>query len=258
MLRALIVLVLSTPVTAQPTQWAKPYVAGARLLVQEAGERLPRPLAVGRELEVEAGSELIVQLEPLDQWGRSFPADLATFLVADSRSCATLVTIAPISSTSFSLKAAASRGRCSLRLVAAGNLNLEWNLPVTVTSLAKGGYSRREAEFIVTRLYRALLAREPDPEGFRSAVAEVQRNRLGSLLEGMLHSPEFKEKWQGHTPVSFLEQVYQGLLGRPPDSEGVRRYLREVERGRLKGVLADILRSAEFEQLMLQQTRTAP
>lgn len=259
MQRALgIFLLLPSLALAQAPQWSRPYVADARFWLQKAGERRGQPLFTGQAVELEAGQEVTLTVEPLDQWGRAFPQELSGFFVDDRSSCQGLVTVATLAATSFRLRAGSERGKCELRLGAYGNLNLEWSFTVKVTSVAHGGYTRAQAEYIATRLYRALFAREPDPEGFRAAVAEIQRNRLGSLLEGMLKSPEFREKWQAKPPSQFLEQIYLGLLGRSPDSEGVRRYLREVERGRLKGVLADIIHSEEFEQAMLQAEGRQP
>ncbi len=245
-------LLLPSLTLAQAPQWSRPYVADARFWLQKAGERRGQPLLPGQNVELEAGQEATLTVEPLDQWGRAFPRELAGFFQDDPRACQGLLTVETLSSTSFRLRAGNERGTCPLRLAALGNLNLQWSFTAKVTSVAHGGYTRSQAEYIANRLYRALFAREPDPEGFRAAVAEIQRNRLGSLLEGMLKSPEFKEKWQGKPPSQFLDQMYLGLLGRPPDSEGVRRYLKEVERGRLKGVLADIIHSEEFEDAMLR------
>lgn len=255
---AAVFLLLPSLVLAQAPQWSRPYVADARFWLQKAGERRGQSLFAGQTVELEAGQEATLTVEPLDQWGRPFPQELAGFFLDDPRSCQGLVTVESSTPTSFRLRAGSERDKCQLRIVALGNLNLEWAFTVKVTSVAHAGYTRAQAEYIATRLYRALFAREPDPEGFRAAVAEIQRNRLGSLLEGMLKSPEFKEKWQAKPASRFLEQIYQGLLDRPPDSEGVRRYLREVERGRLKGVLADIIHSEEFEEAMVRASGGAP
>lgn len=250
----LLAWLLPSSLWAQEPAWSRPYVAAAQLTVAEPGARRGRTLVPGQELELEAGGEITLRFEPRDQWGRPFPPELSGFYLAQPSPCPGIVEVAQESNTAFRLRAGSERGRCALRFVAAGNLNLEWVLEVKVTSVAHGGYTRAQAEYIATRLYRALLAREPDPEGFRAAVAEIQRNRLGSLLEGMLKSPEFQEKWRGQQPSAFLEQLYLGLLGRPPDSSGVRRYLRDVERGRLKAVVADIVHSEEFENAMLRAT----
>lgn len=253
-----LVLLLPSLALAQAPQWTRPYVVDARFWLQKTGARHGELLFAAQTLELEAGQEATLTVEPQDQWGRPFPPELAGFFVDAPRSCQGLVTVETLSPTRFRLRAGSERGKCQVRLGALGNLNLEWFFTVKTTSVAHGGYTRAQAEYITTRLYRALLAREPDPAGFRAAVAEIQRNRLGSLLEGMLKSPEFREKWQGQTPAQFLEQIYQGLLGRPADSEGVRRYLREVERGRLKAVLGDIIHSQEFEEAMLRAEGRRP
>lgn len=239
---------------AQPGSWSRPYLADLRLwLEQEESPR--RELPASASVELEAGQQALLVLEPLDQWGAPFPRQRAGFFLQGEETCQGLVELAWESPTRLRVAAGTRRGRCRLELVALGNFNLAWPLELTVTSLAAGGYTRQQAEFIVNRLYRALFNRDPDPQGFVAAVAEVQRNRLGSLLEGMLKSEEFKKTWAGLSPSAFLEQVYRGLLRRPPDSAGVARYLREVERGKLKGVLADLIHSEEFEQAMAQASR---
>lgn len=232
---------------AQLPSWTRPYVVDARFYLEKTG-RQREPLFPGQRLELEAGQEAYLVVVPLDQWGGSFPEDKAAVFL--EKSCPRLLEASVDYANRVRLRAGFTRGSCRLTLTFLGNLNLSWDFEVKVTSMAKGGYTRAQAEFIVTRLYRALLAREPDPQGFQAAVMEVQRNRLGSLLEGMLASPEFKQKWAGLAPSTFLEQVYRGLLERPPDSAGVARYLREVERGKLKKVLADIIHSEEFESAM--------
>jgi hypothetical protein len=244
---------LAASAWAQAPAWSRPYVADLRLRL-ELPQRAPGKLLPGDKLELEAGSQAILRLEPLDQWGRAFPPDWAGFFLDQEEDCQELFQFSWESPTRLRLVAGTQRGSCQLQLVLLGNLNLSWPLRLAVTSMAAGGYTRPQAEYIVIRLYRALFNREPDPQGFQAAVLEVQRNRLGSLLEGMLKSQEFKEKAAQLSPPAFLEQVYRGLLGRPPDSQGVSRYLREVERGKLKGVLADIIHSQEFEAAMAAAT----
>lgn len=238
----------------QPPPWTRPYVVDARFYLEKTG-RQREPISPGQRLELEAGEEAYLVVAPLDQWGGSFPENKAAVFLENQENCQGILEASQDSPNRVRFRAGLSRGSCWLTLTFLGNLNLSWDFHVKVTSLAKGGYTRTQAEFIVSRLYRALLAREPDPQGFQAAVMEVQRNRLGSLLEGMLSSPEFKQKWAGLAPSTFLEQVYRGLLERPPDSSGVARYLREVERGKLKKVLADIIHSEEFERAMAAAER---
>ncbi|MGQ9834804.1 MAG: DUF4214 domain-containing protein [Thermoanaerobaculaceae bacterium] len=239
---------------AQPPSWTRPYVADAHFYLEKTGSQR-EPIFPGQRLELEAGQAAYLVVAPLDQWGGGFPEDKAAVFLENRESCPGILEASVDYANRVRLRAGLARGSCRLTLTFFGNLNLSWNFEVKVTSLAKGGYTRAQAEFPVTRLYRALLNREPDPQGFQAAVMEVQRNRLGSPLEGMLASPEFKQKCSGLAPSSFLEQVYRGLLERPPDSSGVARYLREVERGKLKKVLADIIHSEEFESAMAAAER---
>lgn len=104
---------------------------------------------------------------------------------------------------------------------------------------------------MATRLYRALLGREPDSEGLVAATREIQRGRLWQQIRAMVGSAEFAQARSRLSAPQLLDQIYRGLLGREADSSGVRTYLGQVERGEVAEVVFSIVRSEEFEGRVL-------
>lgn len=155
----------------------------------------------------------------------------------------------------FHLRAAGRISECRPLLWGANNLDLGWEIPLAVAGPGESGYSRAQAEALALLLYPAVLGRHPDPGGFSPAVAEVQRGRVAHQTDAMLHSDELAQDRAALSPAQLLESYYRELLGREPDSAGVRRYLNEVARGRSGTALLDIVRSEEFEERLLREAR---
>jgi len=130
------------------------------------------------------------------------------------------------------------------------NLNFQWDIDVEISVGARSGYERAEAEILANALYAAILNREADASGFSGAVAEIQSGNLDAQIDAMTRSAEFRQVIAGKTAPDILEQFYQGILGRPGDSAGVRLYLAEMQRGQYASVLRKLIRSPEFEQLL--------
>ncbi len=232
--------------------WREPLVT--RLVVRvarrgERSERLRRP-----RIELARGEAVTLEVEGRDQWGDPFPEERAAFGLDLGRRCRGLVAVRQNGTARFRLRALDETGSCRVVVWAAGNLNLDRELEVRVVPVARAGYDRAEAEYIARRLYRALLDREPDPTGFAAAVAEIQRGRLESQVRGMVASREFTEKRRGTTHSELLERIYRGLLGRDPDSEGVRHFMPMLARGKVADVVLGVIRSDEFESRMLRET----
>ncbi|MBX3034705.1 MAG: DUF4214 domain-containing protein [Bdellovibrionaceae bacterium] len=55
-------------------------------------------------------------------------------------------------------------------------------------------HNNRRAGEIVNNIYWQILGRQPDAEGFRSAIPQVRQGRTGDLLAGMVSSPEFLQR----------------------------------------------------------------
>ena len=137
--------------------------------------------------------------------------------------------------------------RCRALVYVPGNLNLEFELEFEVTGIGATNYTRRQAEEIADRLYRAILQREIEPSARAAAVAEIQRGRIDNQVSSMLDSREFVVIRQRTRPAEILEAFYAGLLDRAPDSAGASDYLREINRGQFRVAIMNLVQSQEFE-----------
>jgi hypothetical protein len=198
------------------------------------------------------GEKITLELEPLDQFGRIFPVNRSGFEANFDRRCPrSLLRLRELDANRFEIESDRERGRCELLVWVPGNLNLEWSVPIEVRGLALTGYSRSQSEALATRLYRAILGREPDSEGLVAATREIQRGRLWQQILAMVGSAEFAQARSRLSSPQLLDQIYRGLLGREADSSGVRTYLGQVERGEVAEVVFSIVRSEEFEGRVL-------
>lgn len=225
----------------------RPYICDVDISAQRPGDR-GRGMDARRGLSLSGDETIELRAEGIDQFGRRYPSERGLFVLETGRDCRSgAVRIDDSGDGRFRISAGSGRGGCELWLRVPGNQNLEWRIPVEIRSVAADGYSRGQAEFVGKALYLAILGREADREGLSSSVAEIQRGRLENLVEAMLQSGEYRSQRAGLAAAQRLEDIYQGLLGRSPDSGGVRRYLSDVERGRVSAVVLDIVRSEEFD-----------
>ncbi len=107
-------------------------------------------------------------------------------------------------------------------------------------------YTRAQARFVAQSLYRALLDRSVDEGSIRAAVGEIEEGRLRAQVESIVRSPEFRSQSAPRGAEALLEQIYQGLLGRPVDPGGTRTYLARVQRREYAAVVLDIVGSREY------------
>lgn len=256
-LLCLVLLVAGTGTAAAQgcfSSWQRPVVCGIQLRTSADGRHWDRARA-DRAIQVSAGSSLELLAYGTDQFGRDFPEN-RLFVGLDLESaCRGLIRMRERGGGRFRLNAGTDRGSCGARLWVAGNLNLEWRLRFEVTPRARAGYSADQARYIAASLYRAILGREAEPRGLNGATAEIQRGRLENQVLAMFASAEFRRNRRTLSPAQLLSELYRGLLGREPDSAGVRTYLPEVERGRAADVVVKILTSQEYEQRMLGGSR---
>jgi hypothetical protein len=107
-------------------------------------------------------------------------------------------------------------------------------------------YTRAQARYISQRLYRAFLDRKVDEESIRAVVDEVQAGRLRAQIDSIVRSPEFRSQSAPLGADALLDQIYEGLLGRPVDPGGTRTYLKRIERREYAAVVIAIIESREF------------
>lgn len=249
-LTACLVLVglLPAPVQAQSgnARADRPVVVDLDLTLRRAGQR-DSELNPGRALPLASGEQLVIAVTPIDQNGRRFPLNRFRLDVEPAASCRGRVE-AEWSSGELRVRAGNSRGSCTLAVWVPGNLNLDYTLTFDVGGLGVTNYTRRQAEEIVTRLYRAALQRNPDEASVRTAIAEVQRGTLADQVETLVRSAEFAQLRQQQSDLDLLTAFYQGLFNRDPDGGGLRQYLGEIGRGRSAQVLMTLVQSEEFER----------
>ena len=118
-------------------------------------------------------------------------------------------------------------------------------------SLPNDRYSRREADNIGARLFKAIVGRDGGATGPSDAATQIMLGHLDSQVEAMFNSSEFRQKAGGMNPTQILDQIYSGLLDRKADDAGVRTYLREIEQRKYAVVVLKIINDTEFETRIL-------
>lgn len=84
----------------------------------------------------------------------------------------------------------------------------------------------RPEEGEVFRLYRSVLGRSPDGEGFDYWVAaRVEGLTLRAIADGFLNSSEYARRFGAGSDPEFLGRVYGNVLGRPGEQAGVDYWL---------------------------------
>ena len=86
-------------------------------------------------------------------------------------------------------------------------------------------------EMYVDKLYRTLLNREPDPDGYNTwtdhffnSTTGKQNNSVYAALSGIIASEEYKKK--PYTNKQYVTQLYKLILGREPDPSGLDTYVK--------------------------------
>ena len=222
--------------------WREPVVVELELVGGKDGAR-PRALNRGR-IRLGPRESFTIEIDPFDQLGRRFPRDRFRIGVELDRECAGRVSVRE--TREGDLRFSAGRSRCRAVLYVPGNLNLEYELEFEVTGIGSTNYTRRQAVEIAERLYRTILQREVESGSRATAIAEVQRGRLENQVSSMVDSWEFADLRRESQPAELLEAFYAGLLNRAPDSASADDYLREIQRGRYREAIMNLLQSEEF------------
>jgi|CXWL01.1.fsa_nt_gi hypothetical protein len=250
-------LALTPPVAAQDCEafGPRPVVCGLELELTRQGERARRIDADSR-IQIPAGETVEIGVAGRDQNGRWFPEERFRFGLDVERACERDLDVEHREGdSSFRVTAGDQRGTCTIAVWIPGNLNLVFPLRIEVVSRARDGYSRAEAAYIAERLFAAILGRGADDAGLSAATTEIQRGRLESQVRGMFESTEYRSGSGRRSPDQQLAMFYQGLLGREPDTGGVRTYLDDIGRGRGASVVISIVRSEEFERQLFGKVK---
>ena len=226
--------------------WSRPVLCEAALVATDADGDSDR-LDVRSRYRIAPRGRIDLELEGRDQRGRRFPEERIV-LSYDSVGCDRLLDIEDRGPRGLRIIARSNADRCRLAVWVPGNLNFEWEIEFEVDPGARTSYSRSDSEYLVDALYNAILNRDADAPSQRSAVAEVQRGNLESLINSMVRSREFAESRNGVPPGDLLDRFYRGIFDRPADTGGVREYLDLVRSGRYTDALLRMIRSPELER----------
>jgi hypothetical protein len=111
------------------------------------------------------------------------------------------------------------------------------------------------AQDAVRILYLRLLGREPDPDGLRNHTELAQRQGLEAVAQSIVASPEYKSRHSagasGDNGVSYeagVRALYQHLLGREADPDGLRALMQLASVYGLPAVADRIVSSPEYAQ----------
>ncbi len=96
----------------------------------------------------------------------------------------------------------------------------------------------RPADDQILRLYRAVFGRAPDAQGFAFWTERyAEGEALGSIAGTFILSPEWNERYPAAlSNTEYIDAIYQNVLGRAGDEDGVRFWLDALDSGRLSRV----------------------
>ena len=85
----------------------------------------------------------------------------------------------------------------------------------------------------VTRMYRTILLREPDPEGLANWVDGITNGGLegSDVARGFVFSEEYKEYMASLDDTGYLNFLYNRFFGRPADIDGLNGWLVNLSEG---------------------------
>jgi len=103
----------------------------------------------------------------------------------------------------------------------------------------------------VFRLYQATLDRDPDPTGLInwSTRLETGERSLIEVVEGFTGSAEFTQTYGITNPQQFVTLLYDNVLGRAPDAQGLANWSERIESGQMSRaqVVQGFSESDEFQ-----------
>lgn len=118
-----------------------------------------------------------------------------------------------------------------------------------LTSL-ESDLSNTQLVAFITGLYQKLLLRDPDPQGlsYWYGLLSDQQATGADIVYGFLHSDEFKGK--NLSRDNYVTLLYQAILGREPDEQGLYDWVYVFEEGFSRDyVCYNLIASGEFENL---------
>lgn len=102
----------------------------------------------------------------------------------------------------------------------------------------------------VFRVYKATLDRLPDTGGFDNWTQRLEDGTLSlvEVIDGFTNSPEFQATYGSLDDDAFVELLYQNVLDRPSDSQGLARWTNDLANGTSRAeVVRGFSESQEFK-----------
>ncbi|WP_127112547.1 DUF4214 domain-containing protein [Shimia sediminis] len=102
----------------------------------------------------------------------------------------------------------------------------------------------------VFRLYHATLDRDPDVAGHSGWTQELLGGQtLEGIVSGFVNSVEFQSKYGSTTNTEFVTLLYNNVLDRDPEAQGLTNWVNALENGVLtrEQVVLGFSESAEFQ-----------
>ena len=109
------------------------------------------------------------------------------------------------------------------------------------------------------RLYNASFKRLPDPDGLKYWIGKYSsgENDSRAVASSFLVSDEFKQRYGANvSDTTYVNNLYQNVLGRLPDSSGLNYWLGQLNSGAETRyeVLLGFSESAENKTLFSEMT----
>lgn len=114
--------------------------------------------------------------------------------------------------------------------------------------MSSGEYEGRVAP--VTRLYLATFLRVPDYDGLQFWIQNWQQGwSLERIADAFTESKEFQNKYGSVSDPEFVTLLYNNVLGRDPDLEGLDHWVARLESGQSRGsILVGFSESPEYRR----------
>ena len=111
-------------------------------------------------------------------------------------------------------------------------------------------YANKDIYNFVVRMYDKFLDRPADPEGLDAWYKKLESREMeaADIVDGFISSKEFQGR--NLTTEGYLNILYEGMLGRKPDSTGLKAWTTILEDGvSRKYISAQFVNSPEFIKL---------
>ena len=104
----------------------------------------------------------------------------------------------------------------------------------------------KEINGFVTRLYKVMLGREPDPEGLKGWTEALKSGKVSAaeIVRGFACGEEFILKYQ--TNAAIVRALYLAMLDREPDPEGLDAWANVLATNPVEAVIKGLCGSMEF------------